>query len=140
MFKRIPVIFEFYNSETTTPSWQTTTNFTRTTTIKSTATSTSTSAGPTETMVPRYYIPEHFIFSCHFIPNRKMHNIPNGISFQVRFISKCTASQDHFISKGTSSHSALHLISHFILQIISSLMKFHPLRHFIPYFIPLRLG
>ena len=99
--------------------------------------------------VPRYYIPGHFIFSCHFIPKGKMHYIPNdtssnmplhplvhfvpnGTSSQVHFISKDTSSQVHFISKGTTSHSALHLISHFISQLISSHILLHHIGHFIP--------
>ena len=89
-------------------------------------------------MVPRYYIPGHFIFSCHFIPKGKMHYIPNDTSSNtplhplVHFVPNGTSSQVHFISKGTSSHSVLHLISHFISQVISSHMLLHPIGHFIP--------
>ena len=102
----------------------------------------------TKLSVPRYFIPGHFIFSCHFIPKGKMHYIPNdtssnmplhplvhfvpnGTSSQVYFISKDTSSQVHFISKGTTSHSALHLISHFISQLISSHILLHHIGHFI---------
>ena len=43
---------------------------------------------------------------------------------------KCTSSQVHFISKGTSSHKSFHPICYFILYVTSSHRSFHPIRHF----------
>ena len=48
---------------------------------------------------------------------------------------KCTSSQVHFISKGTSSHKSFHPICYFILYVTSSHRSFHPIRHFILWLI-----